>query len=1535
MKRAARILLPLLCLASILLATPSKAQVVVGLTASATQTPATVRPGQAVVYFNLLITNSQLVGTTLKSVTFTNTTAGPGTQAQRDTELGTLGLYLDDGDGIPEAVDTPLKGAPATGGRIRFADLNVQISGLGGSARLFVVGVVPLGARDGDVLDLTVQAASDITFQPATTPGGTFPLDPAGGFTVDGMVAAQITVKPVPAGLILAGSQNALVFETLLPPNGYEADLLQDLTVVNLGTAVSGSDITSLRAWVDGGDGSFDPRTDRSLGSLLFTGSRWQLSGLTEPVPVKGLRVFFSVDISDLASEGRTIQLRLPSTPVLGVGMISGNDGPYDSSVQNPNVLTISTADRVTFGTSPLGASTVRPGDAGIQILHATANNTYTTDKTLSGLTVTNTTSGSGTQPQLDGETALLTLRADGNDNGVLDGVGTDPILATAFFQNGKADFKGFAWTLNPAQLRHLFVTSDVSTTGAKDLDVLSLVVAGESAMDFGEPTRSVAVWPLDSGARLTIDGMTAAQVTNVGAPVATVAPNDGPVLALDVIVPKNGYAADLLDSLLVENRGDAVTSDIAALRLWRDGGDGVFSAGAGDDRDLGTLTFSGGRWRSGLLADTLSGSGSRLFVGATVSATPRDSATIRLAIPIGGIVVRSADDGPLDARVENAQTITISNSALLVTMGIAPQSSTVGQQVTAFMAVRNNSGESINGIAPSPLVPSGTGSLTPVSGPSPASFSLAPAASDTFSWTYTASGAGDVNLTGYAQGTGFPSGMVRRSLDATSNTHQIFQSVANIDYSAASSMPATITRGQTDVVPLTLTFTNNGGAQATPVRIVALRMRVEDGSGVGIVPSDLLTAVAVSAGSTELLRKITLENSGAEVQLTLATPATVAAGQNVTLSLRLDISATATAPNFRVVIADSTWLAAVDANSGAPVNARLQGSVYPVRSGLGRLVSAATRLDVAAVSGAAMRVGRGQVGVPLLTLRVENPGQTGITADVEISSFEFALSDTNGLISPHPSDHLGRIRVRSGLQTYVDRLVYPTDGSFITLVLSPALTVPVNTPIDLILLGDISSSAQLGAFETQIGDSATFDAIDASNEERVPAFYATNPIAGPSVTVEGPADTLAASGTPRFPSQTTVGKPDVHALTALLRHPDAPGAARIRVDSLYVQVRDELRQPLIPAAYLDALRVLWNGIEVASVPNPPAFGGTIAVALPGLMLEPGDTGAADLRVDISAAAPAGYLELAVFASGIRAADADLGQPVAVIPDGGTEFPLISGLTRLVPPARELVVGFESRMPASLAADGDTVTVARVTLQNTAAASSDSIFLDHLTLRAGDRDFGTVAFGAAASGAVAYVAGVPWAQSGALTADSTQATLVAGAPLGVPPSGSVVVELRAVFRQGSSLATFRVGMDESGVGVIQPASALLQVQIEPAPGSSFPMWTEAGSFGGLTLAESYSNYPNPFAGGRQSTTFAYYLREAGRVTLRIVTPGGEGVATLLDNAARPAGMNQSDLWDGRNGTGHVVRNGAYIAELTVAFDGGGRDRIIRKVAVVR
>jgi len=123
--------------------------------------------------------------------------------------------------------------------------------------------------------------------------------------------------------------------------------------------------------------------------------------------------------------------------------------------------------------------------------------------------------------------------------------------------------------------------------------------------------------------------------------------------------------------------------------------------------------------------------------------------------------------------------------------------------------------------------------------------------------------------------------------------------------------------------------------------------------------------------------------------------------------------------------------------------------------------------------------------------------------------------------------------------------------------------------------------------------------------------------------------------------------------------------------------------------------------------------------------------------------------------------------------------------------------------------------------------------------------------------------------------------------------------------------------------------------VQAADGLTFPFWTSTGNFSAVSLEESWSNFPNPFAAGRQQTTFAFYLPQSGRVTLKLWTARGKAVRTLLDAAALPAGLHQDRAWDGRNGRGETVTNGVYLAEIAVTYDDGTTARSLRKVAVVR
>jgi len=1513
-----------------------------GLTLTATQSGAgVVHPGQVdVPLITATLTNPALSATaTLTSIAFTNTTTGPGSGGQRDLELGAPRLYLDDGDGVFEpGRDTELRQSLVSGGKVTFGSLNVTInSSLTGSTSvsLFVVTTVPLsGVRDGDALDLQIKAASDLKFTSGQTFSNAFPVSPAGSFPIDGLVAAQIGVHPVATRALVAGATNQLAFDVTLPGNGYANDVLEELVVRNdLGTAQAGTDITAMRVYWDAdNDGAFNVTKDKLIGALAFTGDRWQISGLSSAVPAAGLRVFFVVDVSDLATSGRTLRLQLAPDPDHGVEMSSADDGPIDTLVAESSPLVISTGDRIAWSASLLGPGFAVPGQRAVPLAQWVVDNRYSDAHTLDQLTATVLVSGSGTQAERDDEIEQLALRIDTNANGTLDPA--DAVLATAPVIGGLATFSGFRWTLAPGDSVSLFVAADVSAAQAADGDTLGVNLAGPSDVVFEGTTRSVGGWPLDSGGRRLVNGMAAASVQRFAVPGGTLGQGDGPVLAFDAIVPRNGYRDDVLQGVRFVNLGTAGAADVAAVHLWRDGGDGVFSAGGGDDQDLGAAVWQSGAWVSGALAVPLGATGTRIFAGVTISATPASAATLRFAIPVNGLTVASANDGPIDFSVDAPNGYLLSDSPLLASLQISPGASTLGQTVTLRMIVRDGGVDSIRSITPSVPVASGTGALTFVSGPVPAAVALAPGEADTLTWIYTAAAAGNVQLTASATGIESPGGASRRSLDAVSNTHTVFQSAGALSVGVASTLPASVDRGQTGVGVMNLMLTNGGGAQSATAKVTRVGLHLQDGAGAGIVPASLLTRATVSSDGTLVLDKATLEASGSNVDLTLATPVLVSPSAPVTLAIRFSIADSTLVSNFRAVVLDASAVSAEDANSGAPVTVQLSGAP-PIATGLARVVEAATEVQVASADTSLLPVGRGQGSVTLMTLHLTSPGQDAITSDVLVNSLVLELRDTTQALVARPSDVLERVRVRTGTQVLAARSLTTSDGPSLTMLLSPALVVPVNTPVDLVVEADVAPAAATGTFRVACGDTSTFDAEDRNTRDPVPPRYAEDPVAGRRFTVERTADTLSVRGVSAFPPTVLIGATQVPVMRVRLEHPGLPGTANIRVDSLTFVFGNGTHQPLVPATELSRLRLAWNGATIADLGNAPASGTTWTAPLPTSALAPGDSAWIDVTADVAPGAPEGTLELRVFAGGIFAADANLGSAVVPAAPDPTDLPLSSGLTQLDSPARDLFVSLTSALPASLAGDGTLTPIGTITLRNGGGSGSGAIRIDHLVLRAADRTSAPYDAGLALTDLVATIADTVWAENATLGVDSVDAGLRPATPLDVPAGGSVAIMLAARLRGGREGTSLRIGCDAAGVGVVQPASALLQVAVRPEAGATFPLWTEAGGFASLSLAGSWSNYPNPFAAGREATTFAYWLARPARVSLRIATLTGESVVHVLDAAPRPAGMQSSDHWDGRNGAGLVVRNGVYVAELIATYDDGKSDRSLRKIAVVR
>src|SRR6185503_3283037 len=110
------------------------------------------------------------------------------------------------------------------------------------------------------------------------------------------------------------------------------------------------------------------------------------------------------------------------------------------------------------------------------------------------------------------------------------------------------------------------------------------------------------------------------------------------------------------------------------------------------------------------------------------------------------------------------------------------------------------------SGVAPTPVAPtaSGTGSATPVSGPTPASQAIPGLGSVTFVWTYTAATAGTFILNGGAAGTDANSGAAVTASAVNSDTATI-QTPAALSVTSFTITPSPSSVGQTLTATMTV----------------------------------------------------------------------------------------------------------------------------------------------------------------------------------------------------------------------------------------------------------------------------------------------------------------------------------------------------------------------------------------------------------------------------------------------------------------------------------------------------------------------------------------------------------------------------------------------------------------------------------------------------------------------------------------------------------------------------------------------------------
>ncbi|MCK4349228.1 MAG: hypothetical protein KAX13_00125, partial [Candidatus Krumholzibacteria bacterium] len=837
-----------------------------------------------------------------------------------------ISLHLDNGDHtFDPADDSQLGTEQLVFWRAMFTELVLEIP-TDGTAVLFAsVDVDSFFTIDDVLLNAEITSCEDIyiTVGPEVTEAiydldAEFPLSSGGGAVTDGMLAHQITLHDYGETTIIGQTRDILMLDFDIPGNACLGDTLNQISVINDGTAGE-EHISGMHLWADEGDGLFEPPNDIYVAAVEpnpFSPGEYLASNLSEPLSAGGSRFFVSIDLHDDFESGATI---VPTIPIMGILVDSGNDGPIDTELVSGNRLLIPVPDRVTFFASSIGNKRVWPGEQEILNLTLGAYNSYTMSKTLKSLTLVNV----GNADSLEIERVGLYEDTDGNglfepELDRLAGIGRaeDVGPVYAYF------FEELAITLDAQKSSYMFVSYGTILDGIRDSVKVDFQVSNEQSLGFeGSAVVVQGYFPLNSAGSDLTDGMIKTQIGIPPLRNAQVAPGESDVPVFSLVLPCDGTISDFLESIAFINGGTALQgADIGYVKLWREAGGSPDEFDPGLEEFADFLAWNGESWKNmSLLSEPLPCSGLTIHVTVDIAATAGNGRTLRFVLPLNGVQVRSGNDGPLDGFVPSPSLVTVTTDALIASLETSAFV-TVGQEFDVTMRVENAADTFLTDVEPDSFSYSGDGTLSPVSGPVPPVIGMLGGGEDSsFVWRFSASGGGWLVFDGRA----VELGGVEESLLGQSDTLLVQLVPDGFDAELTDLAPVSLNRGQGNIplVELRLDYNPPTGFEA-PVDFQGIRLVFTDGSGSAIPVESVASQVRLENETMVLSTIETAGISDSSIVLAPPDPFIFETGAASTFWISLSISETAAADDFRLRISQIEDIQLSDHNSGEPVTA-------------------------------------------------------------------------------------------------------------------------------------------------------------------------------------------------------------------------------------------------------------------------------------------------------------------------------------------------------------------------------------------------------------------------------------------------------------------------------------------------------------------------------------------------------------------------------------------------------------------------------------
>ncbi len=202
------------------------------------------------------------------------------------------------------------------------------------------------------------------------------------------------------------------------------------------------------------------------------------------------------------------------------------------------------------------------------------------------------------------------------------------------------------------------------------------------------------------------------------------------------------------------------------------------------------------------------------------------------------------ASNGSVYSNYAEASVIAHNGSNLTQDIILSPAVVSVGQNFTIQFVVTNTGGSAVTGVVPTAFIKMGSGNYTWVSGPEPATQTVAAGATREFFLVYKAIEAGDIGINAGVKGYNEYSGQIETSpLNSSSN---MINAVSPASLVSSIYVPTVVNRGQWFTV--TMLVTNNGGAASNSTLPLPLNIDGPAGAIIQIAPSPAAIAPGASA---------------------------------------------------------------------------------------------------------------------------------------------------------------------------------------------------------------------------------------------------------------------------------------------------------------------------------------------------------------------------------------------------------------------------------------------------------------------------------------------------------------------------------------------------------------------------------------------------------------------------------------------------------------------------------------------------------------